>query len=205
MTSYTTLVADKSTEGSIRNWISRTDTPATAILTEAQSWIYQRLRVREMVAREVMTIPINLNVVNLPDRYLDPINYLPYGYQTPLDYVHEDDVRPSTETDGTLFPGTPTYWTVIGEQAVVDAKMVADFPGTLMFYKQPADLSDSNETNFLTRRYPSLLRYACLAYAFEHNHNWNRRTEYLGLAIGAVEDANATNELNRRGQMMLDD
>jgi len=74
------------------------------------------------------------------------------------------------------------------------------FSGILLYYKQPTALSGSNETNFLTNRYPSLLRYACMAKAYEHMKDTENATGYLALAMQQIDKANASNEMWRRNQ-----
>ena len=43
---WTVLTGSKDTEGSIANWVNRSDLPTTNILLEAEAWIYQHLRIR---------------------------------------------------------------------------------------------------------------------------------------------------------------
>lgn len=76
--SYTSLVAPKGTAGSIANWAayseSKLDLPT--ILDEAQSLIYQSLRVREMRTEFAFGIPQNGSRYPLPSRFLDPVGQL---------------------------------------------------------------------------------------------------------------------------------
>lgn len=197
---YTILTGAKTVEGSIKNWVVRTDTPSTAVLTEAEAWIYERLRTREMMARETFTFAIDTSELALPSGFLDPIGYRPWQWGEDLPYVHENAYLPSTDSAGALTPGSPSHWTIIGTTAYVDVKCSAAFGGDLAFYKQPDPLSGSSETNFLTTRYPSLLRYACLMFAYEHSRQWERRKEALELAEDALMKAQASDEMFRRAQ-----
>lgn len=198
---YTTLTAVKTTTGSIANWVNRSDLPTSDILTEAQSWIYQRLRVREMETRDTLSFATSGNSVALPSRFLDPIAFVPYGYSDALPYVEQSQLGDARDEDGNLFESMPSRWTIIGETAYVDVKPLETFAGILNFYKQPADLAAStNETNFLTTRYPSLLRFACMAIAYQHMKDTTRTQEYSVYAEGALQEAMRTNEMYRRGQ-----
>lgn len=199
---YTTLTGSKSTSGSIANWCNRGDLPTENILLEAEAWIYQRLRVREMVATTAFTFDADASTEALPDGFLDPVQFLPYEYAEALPFYHEEFFRAERDSSGDLFDGTPSKWTIIGTTAHVDVACSAAFSGILMYYATPAALSGGNETNFLTTRYPTALRRVCMAMAYEHMKDTERMNgEYL-LAEAAIGAANALNEMARRGQHM---
>lgn len=199
---YSTLVAGKTTSGSLANWVNRSDLPTVTILAEAQAWVYQRLRVREMQERQVpFTFTTSGNSVALPSRFLDPISFIPYGYSDPLPFVEESQLGDVRDEDGNLYESTPSRWAIIGETAYVDTQPVETFSGVLHYFKQPADLAaTSNETNFITIRYPSLLRFACMAVAYQHMKDSIRTQEYSAYAENAIQEAMRTNEMFRRGQ-----
>lgn len=200
---WTTLTGSKDTEGSIKNWVARGDIPVTNILLEAEAWLYSRLRVREMVTIAEFTFDAGSHSEALPSDLLDPIEFRPHGSLDPLPYVHEATIEIQRQDDGTLIEGTPTYWTIVGTTAYVNFQCEEDYAGRLMYYKQPAALASGNETNFLTTRYPTLLRVACMAFAFGHMKTWDARREHLAEAERWLQEANATNESYRRGQIVL--
>ena len=196
---FTVLTGTKTTAGSLANWVNRSDLPTSIIVAEAEAMIYETLRVREMTAREALTFGASTQTAALPTGFLDPISYRPYEWGAPLPFVFEDALEEARDSAGTLQTGAPSKWTIIGETAYVDVLPSAAFSGILLYYKTPTALSGSNETNFLTNRYPSLLRYACMAKAYEHMQD-GRAAEYIAAAMGAVASANTTNELWRRAQ-----
>ncbi len=200
---YTTLTGLKTVAGSIANWLNRSDLPTDNILIEAEAKIYERLRVREMQAIETLTIAAAANSAALPTGFLDPIEWRPYGWSEPILYVHEQSVEAHRDENGALFEGTPVKWGIVGETAYVDVACSETFSGKLMFYKRPTALSGSNQTNFLTIRYPGLLRIACLALGHEHMKEWQAALNYTQMLESRITEANATNDLNRRGQMVL--
>lgn len=200
MATYTTLTGAKTVSGSIANWVNRSDLPTSEILTEAEALIYETLRVREMLARSVLTFAADTQTASLPTGFLDPIGFQPYAWGSDLPFVHENTLGESRDEDGVLQSGTPSRWSIVGETAYVDVLPTETFAGILLYYKSPTALSGSNETNFLTNRYPSLLRYACMAKAFEHMKDTENATGYLGLMQQAIERANASNEMWRRNQ-----
>lgn len=197
---YTVLTGSKTTTGSIANWVNRSDLPTDNILIEAEAWIYERLRVREMQSRVVFQVDSGSNTEALPADFLDPISWTPYGYTDPLPYYHEDLLQDQRDTDGTLQSGTPSRWVIIGETVYVDVSASSNFVGQLHYFSRPDALSGSNDTNFLTTRYPSLLRHACMAHAFEHMKDTARMRDYMQLAMSKLGEAMQTNEMFRRGQ-----
>jgi hypothetical protein len=197
---YTVLTGSKTTEGSIKNWVNRSDIPGDNILLEAEAWIYERLRVREMQARAEFQVDSGSNSEALPADFIDPISWVPYGYTDPLPFYHEDQLQEQRDSDGTLVSGTPSRWVIIGTTVYVDVSASANFTGQLHYFSRPDALSASNETNFLTTRYPSLLRHACMMKAYEHMKDDQRARAYLQTAMQSLSEAMMTNEMFRRGQ-----
>jgi hypothetical protein len=201
MATWTTLTGSKTTEGSIRNWLNRGDIPVTTILEEAEAWIYQRLRVREMHADEAFVFDGGEYQEPLPEGFLDPISFKPYAWGgTPLRFEHEDTFRASRDPDGELAEGTPSQWRIVGETAEVNVICADDFGGRLLYYKQPAPLSSGNPTNFLTSRYPTLLRTVCMGKGYEHMKKGQDAVAYLTKAGADIAEAAQTNEMFRRAQ-----
>lgn len=146
------------------------------------------------------TFAINTSSTALASDFLDPIQFHPWTWEDELTYVNEGEFKPARDENGALYEGEPCKWTIIGTTAYVDVTCDAAFPGVLLYYGLPTALSASNETNFLTTRYPSLLRYACMAKAYEHLKDSNRAKEYMQLTLAALGSAMATNDLYRRAQ-----
>lgn len=200
---FNTLTADKATLGSLQNYVNRSDIPVTDILTEAQAYIYERLRVREMMTIVPIVISASSNTAAVPADFLDPIQLVPYG-QTgqikELPYVHETAIATSRDASGNLILGTPSRWTVSGTNIVVDVAASAPFGTELSYFARPIALSGSNTTNFLTLRFPSLLRHACMGFAYEQMKDADRATEHLTIAEKLIGDANTTSNQWRRNQ-----
>ena len=197
---YSGLIAGKSTAGSIANWVNRSDLPASDILTETQSWLYQRMRVREMQARATLTFTTAAQTASLPSGFLDPISFTPYTWGDPLPFFNENTLQDYRNESGNLLSAVPSRWSIIGDTAYVDVLPISTFSGVLMYYAQPTALSLTNETNFLTTRYPKLLRHACMAMAYEHMKDTDRSGGYMQLAEADLQETMRTNEMYRRGQ-----
>ncbi len=198
---YTTLTASKSTAGSLANWLNRSDLPGAEILSEAESFIYERLRVREMQAVTTLTFADESSSQALPSDFLDPVSFLPHGWGQPLLYVHEETLRAYRDEDGNLFASpTPSRWTVIGTTAHLDVKLDGAFAGELLYYARPAALGAGNTTNWLTTRYPRLLRTVCMGMGYEHMKDHGQADRYLARGEALIADASSTNESYRRAQ-----
>ena len=201
---WTTLTASKSTTGSLANFVNRSDLPTPNLLIEAQAEIYKTLRVREMMTDEAFVFASAASsraLSLLTSTFLDPIQFVPYEWGGELPFKAPEIFKPSRSSAGALeSSATPTCWTIIGETAHLDVLLSAAFSGRMMYYFKPADLSVSNETNFLTIRYPKLLREMSMAIAYQHMKDTVRAQEYLTYAMAGIADANRSNELWRRGQ-----
>lgn len=198
--SYTTLTGAKTVDGSIRSWLSRATVPSTEVLTEAEAWIYQRLRVREMLFSTTGTLAENADTLALPAGYLETTALTftnPRGksnWCTPEVFAREKIVYLA---DGTKATGWPTWFTDLATQLEFNVKASQAFAYRWMGYAQPTALSASNQTNFLTQRFPTLLRSACLMIACEFERMWEDRDKYRAEAEYWLGEAQAANGLAR--------
>lgn len=184
--SYTTLVAGKTTSGSIKEWVNYDLIPSASVLTKAEGMIYQHMRAREMKALATGTISSTNTTMSLSAlRFLEPIVMKLTGSSGgPVDILDADhfERRLHIDDDGDHETGTPTVAMVLGETMHFDVAADQDYNFRLVYVQRPAALSGSNETNFLTDRYPHILEAACLKYAFAfmkntaESQNWERQT-----------------------------
>jgi hypothetical protein len=162
--SYTTLVADKNTAGSIKSWLNYGKIDSEGVLEDAQAMIYERLRVREMKARDTANIKVGASSCDLPDGFLDPIKLTDITNDVRLIFKESDELEDMMSfTDGVLDSGDPAYFDVAEEVFNFDCKTTTAWTLRSLFYKTPDPLSASAPKNFLTTRYPHLLRMACIA------------------------------------------
>lgn len=202
MTSFSTLTGAKSTAGSIADWVNHSSVPSTTILTEAQAWIYTRLRAREMRVSAEITISASASSASLPDRYVQPIGLKLYEDSVPLRFTDEDSLETmrSRTSAGVIASGRPTAWSVFDELLQFDVLASEEYKGRFIYYESKAALAASpNETNFLTDRYPALLRQVCLAFAYEYRKNTEQMRNYFALAEAAVFEANKEADLGNAG------
>lgn len=102
----------------------------------------------------------------------------------------------------TLEKGWPSSWAVFNEKIQFDQPFDEADRLQLMYYKSPTLLSASNTTNFLTNRWPRVLRKATQAIAAD----FMKDTEAYNLAFqeltGLVQNANAESDLGYRGAVI---
>src|SRR3984893_10670747 len=75
---YTSLVGDKNTAGSIARWVNYSKLDADQILQEAQALLYSMLRVREMRAHFNFNMAQGGDRIALPTGFLDPIGRISF-------------------------------------------------------------------------------------------------------------------------------
>lgn len=200
---YTTLIAAKSTPGSIKAWGGHASLESDRILTEAQAYIYQRLRVREMRKTVLVSLTSGdsykaLSAISTAG-FLDPIGFRLDGDSEDLPYVHETGLQRLRDSDGALSTGWPSRWAILDEQMQFDVAVDQNITGRMVFYETPTVLSGENTTNFLTSRFPTLLRRACLMFAWEQQRRADLFAEEQALTDAAIDQANATEDFSRRG------
>ncbi|MEP0323308.1 hypothetical protein [Bauldia litoralis] len=199
---YTILTSAKGVEGSIKYWANHDLIPAAQCLEEAQAWVYQRLRVREMIVRTPLALSASDETIDLDATapgFQQPIRLKLDGYGK-LEYKCEENFPDDRDSDGELPSGPPSCWTVIGTLIHLDTKLSAAMNGDIWYYGTPDALAAGNQTNFLTDKYPTLLRHACLARAYASRNRADMVTIEETLAMAEINKANATNDDHRFGQ-----
>lgn len=198
---YTTLTAAKTTAGSIKRHVNYSAIDADVVLEEAQALVYSLLRVREMRSSATLAMSAGDSSKALPTGYLDPIGRLRdtdnarYRHVTP-DRLEELRVYDSA---GDLESGQPGYWSVYDELVQFDFAFDEARTLRMLYYKSPSLLSGSNETNFLTSRYPHLLRAATSVRAHAFMKNWSSYSTELELLTSLIGTVNGMDDLSYRG------
>jgi hypothetical protein len=206
---YSTLIGTKATPGSIKDWVSSNRPDAPSVLTEAQAVLFsgsfrggilQAMRVREMRKTAPLSLTLGASSVALPTRFLDPIKLRNLTLDTRLLQRSEDWIEDMRSYESAvLVSGAPAYYAIYDEAFQFEVKADAAYTLRLLYYEKPAPLSVSNETNWLTDRYPHLLRAACEAVAFDYLHDDQNMARALGKLSELLIAIPAENELSRRG------
>lgn len=198
---YSTLVAEKSVSGSIKDWLNYERIPSEAILTEAQAWIYGRMRHEDMVREASVMIALGASSAAKPSGFLDPIHLGIPGYAPTLAYRDRERFRATLalDVDAALPAGMPTAYALFGDTLKFNTEADQAYTAHAVFYGTPDALSADNETNFLTDRYPTLLRRACLMFAAESRKEWDLRDRYERSCMADIQTINVENDLALRG------
>ena len=190
---YASLVGDKNTAGSIARWVNYAKLDGDVVLAEAQAILFQTLRVREMRTLDTsITASAGDYAEALPANFLDPIclrdaNNNRYDLRVPADLMRKRQIDGGT---GLPVQGQPIYWSVFDEKLQFEVAFNAAQALQLLCFKSPALLSGTNQANFLTNRYPHLLRKACVLQAWDFMRN---ETEYAKAKADLEETVGMTN------------
>lgn len=198
---YAELVGPKSVKGSIRSWTNYGALDAEGCLLDAQAYLFNRIRTRQMRKSYDFTQTLNEDSHALPSDYLDPIRL---DYRDGLGRVHLTDADTLMATrpynsDGTLQSGTPFTYAVFDDAMQWEFKVNQARPCKLLYFAQPALLSASNQTNWLTDRYPHVLRAACMMQAENMRQNTDEFTRWARQLEAHVMQLNITDDLSLRG------
>ena len=102
-------------------------------------------------------------------------------------------------TANMLILSTPAVWGMWDGKIKFDSALDIDRTMALAFYKSPALLSPSNQSNFLTNRYPRLLRTACQAMSADFMKDSDEYTKSLTALTALVQSTAAEDDLSYRG------
>lgn len=200
---YTTLIADKNTAGSIKNWVNDNSIDPVTVLTEAQAQIYAKLRVQEMITTtSAFAVPANVEVIAAPSGCLDVIHF---RWLTPdliiVDKLIVDEIyrRRIYNPDGTLILDLPRWFALAGANLQFPVLNNVARTAFLAYFARPADLSSTNTTNFLTSNFPRLIRSFCMAFANEFKKEFSQANDWLGKAEDQLQNvAQAMDDLRLR-------
>lgn len=284
---WTSLVAPKGTTGSLANWVNYSKLDIPTVLDEAQSLLFQLLRIREMRQAWIFGLTAGASQIALPARFLDPIGKLrdltnggnlshltdsrvedarcydslsgdfgadPFTTTTGSALVavalvdHDltqastitiegstavggltlngtypiasitgddnlvidagDDAASSGATGGgsgatytanRLIDGPPSRWAIYEEKLQFDTALDAATQFKLLYFRSPLPLSATNLSNWLTNRYPKLLRVACMAAAADYMKDDGEYQKGLTALTALVQSTMGENDLMYRG------
>jgi hypothetical protein len=198
---YTVLTGSKDTEGSIKYFVRHSLVPSDSILVAAQGLIYSLLRCREMKTRLRGSISASVSELLLPADFMEPVSFWLAGDdKLKLRLLDEDHFESRLGTDSSDIPyaGIPTEYTADATKAYFNATTDKTYLYRLWYMAHPAILSGSNETNFLTSRYPHILEAMCKYYAYTHRENDGEATQWLAIAKAGIDTANGEYDLFRQ-------
>lgn len=183
---YATLVAPKTTLGSIASWVNYSDAklPVASILSEAQQFIFQRLRVNEMKEIQTLALTAGAASVAIPSRLLSVLNLQDQHMVRlrPRDIKSLIDRRSYDDNGAVIQADAPLFYSKTGTTLEFDMAPDANINLTLTGFFSPYLLGDGTggtvTTNFLTSKYPTLLRYACLMFVADYLNDDEKYQRY---------------------------
>lgn len=198
---WTSLTADKDTEGSIKQWVNHARVPSETIVTEAEGLIFQSLRVLKMnvlATGSVLKDATSLDISGL--RFLSPKIFRWYGERDgkvtfrkremfEITLAFDDQATPE------LITGTPSDATHNRQTIFFNKKLDEDLRYRMWYYQKPLPLSASNDSNFLVEDYPHIMRSACLARAFAFRKDTMREDKELKKMIAFIEQAQIDSDM----------
>lgn len=203
---YDSLIASKGTPGSIANWVNFSDAllPLADILGDAQALIYDSLRVSYMRDIVDLTLPAGESVVAQPASTLQIIGIWD-DQNSKLwakDEVSLQNMRTVDEQAATWQASRPQAYSEFGGSIQFDTTADAEYKFKMMGFFIPAPLSETNKTNFLTTRWPQMLRTACLAIAADFLNDDAKYARFLQRLSPLVGQANASGERMLAGMVV---
>lgn len=104
----------------------------------------------------------------------------------------------ATYTCNVLQQGSPYYWAIWNEQIQFDFAFVQAMTVTMTYYQSLPLLSATNLTNFLTNRYPKLLRAACVASAADFMKDTEEYQKGVQALAALVQNVNIEDDMHWR-------
>ena len=200
MTTYTILNGAKTVEGSIKYAVNHSTVPSASIITNAEAFIYSRLRVREMKALVTGTILAAASTVALPTGYREAI-WLGLGadYARNIPILDEDHYERITgfTSAGALNTGPPSYCRIGDTTITFDTVFDQSYTYRLHYYKTPTALV-TDTTNFLSTKYEHVLEAICKYFAYMHRENLVYADRWLQIGMAGIEQANVENDLHQQ-------
>lgn len=98
-----------------------------------------------------------------------------------------------------LTPGTPLFFGIWNEQLKFDQAFFQTSLCRLQYFQSLPLLTANNGTNFLTNRYPQLMRVACMAQAADFMKDTEEYNKQFGRLQTMIEKISNENDMSLRG------
>lgn len=98
-----------------------------------------------------------------------------------------------------LVAGSPTCWGIWDEELKFNTALDMPMTCKLLYYRQPKLLSQANQTNFLTARYPKLMRIACLAACADFMRDDQEFQKQMTSLTSLIQTTASYDDLSYRG------
>ena len=205
VSNYTTLIGAKSVSGSIKEFVNNDIIPVETIVSNAELFIYQRMRTRQMIVYTTSALGTNADGLALPARFRGPIYFEFRADGTSAKSVPELKDLPfvlnAVTYDGTggTSSGLPSFYAIDGTGLRFEKKSNLNRPTLFAHHAGLVALTSATggagtTTNFLTSDYPRLLMAACAMYAYEWMEQERDKLYWLKIAEAEIGQANSEGE-----------
>jgi hypothetical protein len=201
---YHQLTADKSTEGSIRNFVNQ-NVPVAILIRQAEAFLYRRLRLRDQLTTVSGTISSGTSSVNLPNDYLAAKQVKLIGANNSVLTRKLPEVLQASITyssGNTRTQGVPTQYYTDGSKINFNLVANANYNYEMIYFNEPAALTSSNAENFLTKRYPRMLLAATCAFANEYLKDDAEKGYWMQIVIAEIDQAMRESDFERQGTLL---
>lgn len=198
---YTTLTGTRETVGSIKYAINYDRIDPAGILVEAEAWIYAKLRVRLMTAVADIALTSGVSTAAFPTGYLDPLHLCIPGVISRIKLKDIEWFRSHLGWDesAVLPEGPPTYWADLGGAIQFNYKTDQAYTAKMTYFRTPDALSADNPTNWLTSKYPTLVRRVCLMFASEARKEYDTFDREEVRAQQVIAEIKVEDDMGKRG------
>lgn len=206
---YAELISGTGSAGSIATWANHAalQTAAPTIVTEAEAFIYRRLRHWQMLTSTSGTMTASGATLTLPADYLEDKAF--YFTGTAFGRLKRRTMQEvlshySYDGSGNRVYTKPSEYFNDKSNLQFDAPTNTTYPFMLWYYQQPAALGTGTglTTNFLTGKYPRLMRAACMTQAAEFMKDAGvgsyDRTYWANMTQVELDAAQKESDLNER-------
>lgn len=102
-------------------------------------------------------------------------------------------------TASKLIESLPMAWSVVGEKLLFNCALEMAAQYRMLYFRSSLPLSSTNQTNWLTKRYPKLLRVACMAASADYMKDNEEYQKHLTALTVLVQSTANENDLYLRG------
>jgi hypothetical protein len=198
---YEIIIGDKNVSGALRNTLNNNRIPVIQVVAEAEQWLYERLRVREMLTSTTGTMTASATAVGLPARYRQAKDFIFTGTRAGRCRLKSPETVRQAWTwnaNGVRSSGMPSMYYADASSLIFDRMADQAYTYDFMHYQALAPLTSTNSENVLTGRALRATMLACRAFACE----WTKEgsmDRYLQLAQLEIDKINEQGEMEQGG------
>lgn len=105
----------------------------------------------------------------------------------------------ATYTANKLLAAYPSIWSIFDEQVKFNSAFDTATQFKQLYFRSPLPLSSANPSNWLTNRYPKLMRISCMASSADFMKDNEEYQKHLSALTALVQSTNSESDLSYRG------